>query len=151
MQSTNQEEKTLIRNTPAGIPSQAAHKRKYKAGKGFTLLEILIVLAILGVMAAALIPSIESAMHKSHDTQLVVNLTTLDSAARIYAMENGRAPTDIKELVDGKYVPSKEYEDIILKKSSTGSKECEFEGTLSSGEVIRSSELGKPKKEGGNG
>lgn len=34
-----------------------------KKKKGFTLLEILIVLAILGVMAAALIPSIKSAMN----------------------------------------------------------------------------------------
>ena len=42
-------------------------------------------------------------MNKSHDTQLVMNLTTLDSAAKVYEMEKGMAPQSVDELVKGKY------------------------------------------------
>lgn len=120
-----------------------------KKKKGFTLLEILIVLAILGVMAAALIPSIKSAMNKSHDTQLVMNLTTLDSAAKVYEMEKGMAPQSVDELVKGKYAPDKDYGGITLDSAENGGTGCVFSGTLSSGETVRSSELGKKGGHGG--
>lgn len=121
---------------------------KFGSSHGFTLLEILIVLAIVGVMAAALIPSIERAMGKSHDTQVVMDLTTLDSAARIYKMEHGTDPASVDVLIEGKYVPDKEYIDIEFSKATEeNSTACVFIGTLSNGNKIRSNELGK-KKEG---
>ena len=97
-----------------------------KKKKGFTLLEILIVLAILGVMAAALIPSIKSAMNKSHDTQLVMNLTTLDSAAKVYEMEKGMAPQSVDELVKGKYAPDRTMGGLPLKAQKTGEPDAFF-------------------------
>lgn len=132
---------------PQGIMNQAKGTQ-IKKKRGFTLLEILIVLAILGVMAAALIPSIKSAMNKSHDTQLVMNLTTLDSAAKVYEMEKGTASQSVDELVKGKFAPDKDYKGITLESAENGEIGCVFSGTLSSGETVRSSDLGK---KGGHG
>ena len=89
-------------------------------------------MAIIGVMAAALMPSVESAMNKSKDTQLVSNLSLLDSGAKIYTIENGKAPTSLQELVDKKYVPDKNYEGITYSAGTEGGS-ASFTGTLSSG------------------
>ena len=65
-------------------------------------------------------PSVESAMNKSKDTQLVSNLSLLDSGAKIYTIENGKAPTSLQELVDKKYVPDKNYEGITYSAGTEG-------------------------------
>jgi general secretion pathway protein G/type IV pilus assembly protein PilA len=88
-------------------------------------------------------------MNKSHDTQLVMNLTTLDSAAKVYEMEKGMAPQSVDELVKGKYAPDKDYGGITLESAENGGTGCVFSGTLSSGETVRSSELGKKGGHGG--
>ncbi len=129
-----------IQTCPSSHPI-CRKSRKYRKSRGFTLLEILIVLAIIGVMAAALIPKIESAMNKSSDTQIVMNLTTLDSGARLYEMEHGESPKSIDDLKGGKYVPDKSYAGITLGEPKDG--HCTFTGKLSTGETVSSDALGK--------
>ena len=130
-ETQNFQQTTLV-NTP---------KKKRKKSPGFTLIEVIAVMAIIGVMAAALMPSVESAMNKSKDTQLVSNLSLLDSGAKIYTIENGKAPTSLQELVDKKYVPDKNYDGITYSAGTEGGS-ASFTGTLSSGEKVSSTDLG---------
>ena len=66
------------------------HERK----QGFTLIEILLVVLIIGILAALVLPNFsgqgEKARHSAAQTDIDVNLST---ALDMYEMENSRYPT----------------------------------------------------------
>lgn len=81
-----------------------------KQRQGFTLIEIVAVLAIIGMMAIMLMPSIDVASNRAKDTKMVSDLVTLDSAVKLYILENGKCPESLANLQNG-YVAKKEYKD----------------------------------------
>ena len=83
----------------------------FKQRQGFTLIEIVAVLAILGMMAIMLMPSIDIASNRAKDTKMVSDLVTLDSAVKLYRLENGSYPVDLDKLKDDGYVINKDYKD----------------------------------------
>ena len=58
--------------------------------KGFTLIELVSVTAMLGVLAGMLLPSIDSANKKAKNAKLKNDLLTVDSAIQLYKMEKGK-------------------------------------------------------------
>ena len=66
--------------------------RSLKA-KGFTLVEILIVVVILGILAAIVIPQFTSASESAKASSLVTQLQSLRSQLELYQLEhNGQYP-----------------------------------------------------------
>ena len=57
--------------------------------KGFTLIEILIVVLIIGILAAIAVPKYQEAVDKSRMIEALTALTTLQKAIDIYVLENG--------------------------------------------------------------
>ena len=82
----------------------------FKQRQGFTLIEIVAVLAILGMMAIMLMPSIDIASNRAKDTKMVSDLVTLDSAVKLYRQENEKYPESLADLQNG-YVANKVYKD----------------------------------------
>lgn len=71
---------------PAGGPGR---------GRGFTLLELLIVIAVLGLLAAMLFPAFAMAVETANRTACARNLQQLGLALRLYANRNqGRFPLE---------------------------------------------------------
>lgn len=62
--------------------------------KGFTLVEILIVVVILGILAAIVIPQFTNASESAKSSSLVSQLQTLRSQLELYQVQhNGQYPT----------------------------------------------------------
>lgn len=55
-----------------------------KNNKGFTLLELLVVVAIIGILSAIVIYSVQDARNKSADAYIKQNLKTVQTQAEIY-------------------------------------------------------------------
>lgn len=57
--------------------------------KGFTLIEILVVIAIIGVLASIVMSSVNSARAKAQDASIKANLNSLRIQAAVYRSDNG--------------------------------------------------------------
>ena len=74
--------------------------------KGFTLVELLIVVIIIGIIAGMMMMSAGSASDKAQASKIVANLRTLKSAALILYVSQtndqlGSAPTNLVTSLDG--------------------------------------------------
>ena len=63
--------------------------RIHSARKGFTLVEIMIVVVIIGLLAAMAIPAFQKVRTASQDKAVLNNMRQLASAADQYYLENG--------------------------------------------------------------
>ena len=66
--------------------------------KGFTLMELMIVIVIIGVLAAIGVPAYNSYVAKAKKTVCFTNLRVLNTAVEMHKMEKGAAPADIDAL-----------------------------------------------------
>jgi len=81
-----------------------------KRAQGFTLIELMIVIAIIGILTSIAIPKFADLIRKSHEGATKGGLGTLRSALSIYYSENEglfptvEDPTDILTMESGKYL-----------------------------------------------
>src|SRR6266853_4094220 len=61
---------------------------------GFTLVEIMIVVAIIALLAAIAVPNFLRARKRSQATRILEDLRMIDSAIDQYAIENNKASND---------------------------------------------------------
>jgi len=66
--------------------------KKTKMQKGFTLVEIMVVLVILGILAAISVPVYSNYVNKAKINEAISNVESLANAIRIYKMETGNWP-----------------------------------------------------------
>ncbi len=60
---------------------------------GFTLIEVLVVIAIIGILSSVVIASMNSARRKAKDAQRVGDMTAVKKALELYYTDNGQYPT----------------------------------------------------------
>ena len=71
-----------------------------KKRKGFMLIELLIVVAILGILAAVAIPNFIGMTDEAKVARIQADLSAIGSAAEVYYVKNGRYPSSVKDMVD---------------------------------------------------
>lgn len=83
--------------------ARALHKRT-KGDKGFTLIELIVVIAVLGVLATLIIPKLVEVPSKAKETADVANKKIIRNALERYYLEQGKYPENLGVLVDGGYL-----------------------------------------------
>lgn len=73
-------------------------------GKGFTLLELLLVLTLLSLLAGLAAPVVSGAIVRAKEAALRENLLVMRSALDDYFADNGRYPEDLGDLVENRYI-----------------------------------------------
>ncbi|MDY6065094.1 MAG: prepilin-type N-terminal cleavage/methylation domain-containing protein [Finegoldia sp.] len=95
-------------------------KIQKKKSKGFTLLELLVVLAIMAILVAIAVPRYQAQRDKAAITAHQSNVRILETAGENYYQDNGSYPESIQELQTKGYI--KEVPQIPKnKKKVTGS------------------------------
>ena len=69
-----------------------------KGKKGFTLIELVIVIAILGILAGLAIPRFLDATATARGARVVADMRTVDSAIVIYNAKTGSMPASFADL-----------------------------------------------------
>jgi prepilin-type N-terminal cleavage/methylation domain-containing protein len=91
---------SLFYNPPVTLftPQKERQRRMNTAAPhhraGFTLVEIMIVVAIIGLLAAIAIPNFVNSRAKSQATACINNLRQIDSAVQQFCMESGKKAGD---------------------------------------------------------
>ena len=74
------------------------NKVNKKIQEGFTLVEILIVVVIIGILAAIAIPTYYSYVKKGYATEAKTQLKSIVQAADMYYSERGEAAPDVETM-----------------------------------------------------
>jgi general secretion pathway protein G len=83
----------------------------HKAGKwrsasvrGFTLLELMIVISVMMILMAIAIPSYQHHVIQTHEAVLKQNLDTLNKVIEQYRMDKRESPQSLEDLVSAGYL-----------------------------------------------
>jgi general secretion pathway protein G len=92
--------------------------------KGFTLLEIMVVIVILGLLAGLVVPNVMGSVDQANVQKVVTDINGIETALKQYKMDVGRYPTTdqgLQALVEkpsSAPIPKKYRSDGYLEKLS---------------------------------
>lgn len=115
--------------------------------KGFTLLELLVVLAILAILIAIAVPVYKGQKEKAAITAHNANVRVLETAVESYRQDKGKLPEKVDDL-KGNYiktvpkVPTSENGELKGKSYS-----IESDGKISPAEIHNNNETDKTQKQ----
>jgi general secretion pathway protein G len=75
-----------------------------KRAGGFTLLELIVVIAIIGILATIAIPSLRSAPRRAQEAVLKTDLRTMRDCIDQYYGDKGHFPPSLEALVEEGYL-----------------------------------------------
>jgi general secretion pathway protein G len=75
-----------------------------KLNEGFTLIELMIVMVIIGLLAAIAVPMYVQSVRHAKEAVLKEDLRTLRSAIDAYTVDKQKAPQSLDDLVQAGYI-----------------------------------------------
>ena len=83
-----------------------SRKRSRVGADGFTLIELIIVMAIIAILASLAVPSYLSSMKAAKEAVLKQDLHVMRNAIDSYTMDKEKAPQSLDDLVQAGYLKS---------------------------------------------
>ena len=80
--------------------------RSRREAAGFTLIELIIVMAIIAILASLAVPSYLSSMKAAKEAVLKQDLHVMRNAIDSYTMDKEKAPQSLDDLVQAGYLKS---------------------------------------------
>jgi general secretion pathway protein G len=65
--------------------------------RGFTLIELMVVIAIIGLLSAAILSSLSTANQRGRDANRIADMKQLQNALELYAADNGGGSEPIRQ------------------------------------------------------
>ncbi len=75
------------------LRSRPTATRRLRLQRGFTLIELMVVLVIIGVLAALIVPNVLSRTDDARATAARTDIANLVQALKLYRLDNQRYPT----------------------------------------------------------
>ena len=97
------------------MPPTPSHRERQR---GFTLLELIVVIAIIGILATIAMPAMINAPRRANEAVLKTNLHTLRDVIDQYHGDKGKFPQSLETLVEAGYL-RKVPTDPITKRNDT--------------------------------
>jgi general secretion pathway protein G len=80
------------------MEGETMKERERKYSRGFTLIELMIVIVIVGILATLLIPRIMERPEDARRMKAKVDIKSIESALKLYKIDNGFYPTSEQGL-----------------------------------------------------
>jgi general secretion pathway protein G len=86
------------------MKQRTADGRRRTAEAGFTLLELLVVMTIIGILAAIAVPALRDSPRRAAEAALRADLFTFRSVLDQYKGDKGNYPPDLETLIRDGYM-----------------------------------------------
>ena len=73
-------------------------KKLKKSTDGFTLIEVMVVLAIIGILASLIVPNLTGRADQARIIAAKQDIMSIDQAISLYKLDNAKIPTNIQNL-----------------------------------------------------
>src|ERR1700683_2358845 len=87
--------------------SKAGHPKLRNIKRGFTMIEMVVVLSLILVLLSIALPMYNQSILRAKEAKLHQNLTTLNKVIQEYSLDKKKAPQTLEDLVPGyiKFIP----------------------------------------------
>jgi general secretion pathway protein G len=86
------------------VAIKGVNRKQRNDESGFTLVELMIVMTIIGLLAAIAIPSYIRSVNKAKEAVLKEDLHTMRTAIDSYTVDKEKAPSSLDDLVQAGYL-----------------------------------------------